>query len=282
MKLTYIGDPGCYRVSDAISGIFAVAQLEQEYHPYLTLDYLPNRDNKQSRVIINANEDEIIIPVKFDTNPQDIEKVRDAIWSLMKKHYKIKNYDDITHIPIRSNIVTSGYKNAAKQKSYNSYKTHIKAKGKPESASLNKNKMLHEVFKLDNRYNIDKSNCVSVLGQQCDDNYPKGTHTHYKCMNDIKDVCNCALSKGSVDQGYIHKNREGNVISRTEFNNLIFDNLYRTNVRCPRMDHKYKDGNSIEGFCQTSNKSSSINISKYILLVVILIILMCFYKNNKM
>lgn len=57
MKLLYIDKPECRSITDIIPAIKSVYQLEQEFAPYLIVDFIPNKNNIDDGIIIYAGNE---------------------------------------------------------------------------------------------------------------------------------------------------------------------------------------------------------------------------------
>lgn len=269
MKLTFINEPGCYQMFDLIKSIFAVSQLEQEFYPYLNLEYLSNTDGKPARVIISCKEDIITIPTRFETNPNDLDKVRKVIWKLLYKHYNINTYDGSDQIPPQTNKVTQRFKNAVS----NRPKCYLHNNDNNKSHS----DILYNILntpKISNNYNINETNCASVLKSQCSDNYKKNTYSYDRCVDDINKVCNCVANKATKNgenKGYLYFKElyPQTKISRKTFNDIVFNNLYRNEDKCDFNKNKL---DVVEGFSYDSNSMYDKGYGYYILMTLFILI----------
>lgn len=194
MKLTFVPNPDCYHMADLIKSIFAVSQLEQEFHPYLLIEHQPNRDNKPSRVIITTQSNKVLnIPVDFERIPTDINKVRTVVWKLIHNNDIIKsNYDKFpTAFKNSSNVVSQGWEKLKNNKKQQNNFPIVRQRKTPQP---NRKLVLHDAYNVITTPSINKSNCNDVLAKQCNDNYPKSTYNYRKCMEEINDVCGCILN----------------------------------------------------------------------------------------
>ena len=98
MRLFLIDKPSCHHIIDLMPGIKAVYQLEQEFDPYLTVDFIPNRENPPGVLLIAGNE-VIRRNYTFD-DPNDIIEMRKLIWKYLKKYHRINNIEDDNRGPL--------------------------------------------------------------------------------------------------------------------------------------------------------------------------------------
>src|SRR3990170_5160247 len=92
MRLWYIDKPECRHISEIMHGIKAVYQMEQEFFPYLSVDFLPNKDNEPTGILLQAGKEFIRKNYTFDSK-DDINKLRNLIWKYLLKYHGKKIID---------------------------------------------------------------------------------------------------------------------------------------------------------------------------------------------
>ena len=93
MRLFFIDSPKCRDISQITKVVAVIYQLEQEFAPYLVVEFLPNHDQADGGGIILQAGDEIINKpfIYSDENREtELEQTRQLIWYFLKKYHNIK------------------------------------------------------------------------------------------------------------------------------------------------------------------------------------------------
>jgi hypothetical protein len=208
MRLFFISPKECKHISELIPGISSVYQLEQEFHPYLSVEFIPNTENAPPPGIILLVGNETIRRKYVFDDPNDIIKLRKLIWKYVRKIY---NPTDITDkngyiknfIPAQTNKVIQGWQNKKKAMekevccsdkkgtiSKMLHTTNSKKKQVSNHPPFNKQLIKHEVYRINNDDQINRKICKKVRFTECGDNYPVGTALHNRCITEVNWVCN--------------------------------------------------------------------------------------------
>jgi len=195
MKLFLIDKPGCAHMIDLMPGIKHAYQLEQEFFPYLTVEFLPNRYYDPG-VIIIAGKEKVRINVTLE-NQEELKQVRDVLFKFLNKNYNVTDLikdDCLTDLrKMGKNKVTIGFNNILKEKKE---ETCCKVdmnnfEGNPYKAFEKKQAfdILHPVYKDDGRNSQDKELCMKNRYLECGDNFPKNTAQFKMCTDEVKWLC---------------------------------------------------------------------------------------------
>lgn len=189
MRLFLVPDNKCQHITEIIPGIFAVSQMEQTFHPYLDIEYLPARENEPPGIILQTKSGNIRRNYTFKT-PKDIEDLRNLIWKHLVKDYNIK---DITvngclkdFRKYNPNKVVQGWQ-AMKRLRKNDMCCLIII-SRLTSAVLRHN-ILHEVYRLSTKDEQTREICKKVRWEECGNNYPPNTPTFQRCVNEVDVLC---------------------------------------------------------------------------------------------
>lgn len=191
MRLFFIEPGGCKHITEVIPGIFAVAQMEQEFAPYIKLNYLPYRDDAKGGIILQTKNETIKRDYTFH-NKTDIEDLRNLIWYYLKKDYDVKDLaapqgclkDFREYKPVNSVVQGFNEKKKALAKD-----VCCKVVLDTITPAIIQHNILHEVYKLSNVDIQDRKICEQVRGGECVDNYPPNTDTYRRCMAEVQWLC---------------------------------------------------------------------------------------------
>jgi len=207
MRLFHIDKPGCHHITELMDGIKAVYQLEQEFYPYLTVEFLPHKDQPAGIILLTKTQT-IRKNYTFD-DPNDINDLRKLIWKYMVEDYNIlditKNgcLTDFREIQ-QPNIVIQGWQAKKRMKSKEvcckeigdgDEEVNNKVNTKPirtfedQQDALGHKPFLHEVYRLDPTDKQNRNICKKVRGGECGDNYPSGSATYKRCMDEVQWLC---------------------------------------------------------------------------------------------
>jgi hypothetical protein len=208
MRLLLIDKPQCHNIKDLMPGIKAVYQLEAEFHPYLIVDFIPNKDDTYKRtpgIIFQAGPEVIRKDYTFD-NPNDIIELRKIIWKYLKKYHNPQNITCDNTLVFPTSRVIQGWQN--KKKSIGLKQSEMcnvdckkefieRLNKKPDIVAYN---LLHDMYKFNKEQRFDfetNAECKYGRSTECSDNFPKGSDNYKKCMQEINIVCDNDFPKNS-------------------------------------------------------------------------------------
>lgn len=197
LKLYHIDNPNCNYITELMPSIFAVAQMEQEFYPYLTIDYIPHVDGQPQGIILRTKSGDIRRNYTFK-NKQDIKDLRNLIWYHLEKQHKFKpakNENDFTEAP--KNIVIQGWK--AKRRMLEKEKCCKLVLDNLTSQIVNTN-ILHEVYRLSPIDKQDRNTCKKVRFESCVNNFPKRTAAFDRCIQETVWLCNRGYPNNTVNK----------------------------------------------------------------------------------
>lgn len=199
MKLYYIDKPGCHAMPEIMKGVRVIYQMEQEFYPYLQIEFLPHRENIGPGIILKTKDATINRSYSFDT-PNDIQDLRNLIWHYLRQDYGIKDitsngyYTDFRDLG--KNRVISGWNNV---KNYNLKKNDDECckiiPDNPSTPPSVKANILHEVFRLNLDGPHNRETCKAMHFQECTDNFPVRSNNFDICMNATNEMCNRRFPK---------------------------------------------------------------------------------------
>jgi len=189
MKLFLIDKPGCHHIKDLMPGIKSVYQLEQEFSPYLFVEFLPNREEPPGILLIAGNE-VIRRNYTFD-DPNDIEELRNLIWKYIRKYNKVKDVTKdgcITDFrKTRTNHVIQGWQSAKRHRAVEMCCRTVK---KMIATEFMDQLIKHEVYRFEGRDMQDRNICKKNRLQECGNNYPQNTILYKRCTDEARWICN--------------------------------------------------------------------------------------------
>lgn len=223
MKLLYIDKPECRSITDIIPAIKSVYQLEQEFSPYLIVDFLPNKNNIDDGIIIYAGNEIIKKNIHFD-KVNDLDEVRKLLWHYLLKYHNIRDITDkkgcIKDFSQYTTFnVIQGWQNKLKNLSK---ETTYKIIRDTVSYSYYDYLIKHPVYRLDSSgKNMNRDNCKCVRSKECADNYPPNSDLYKICMKEVEWLCNNGYPNKVVEM----KDREIKQLRQEIYNSLIKNNM---------------------------------------------------------
>ncbi len=219
MRLFLIDKPGCHHIKDLMPGISSVYQLEAEFQPYLTVEFLPNRvEGVSPGIILQAGNEVIRRNYTFD-DPQDLEDARTLIWTYLKKYHNVPDVAEPNgciknFIKTDRNKVIQGWQN----KKDDMYRDTCCKPIKMDSAPAFKSQVIkREEYRYDNRNMIDRGICKKVRGEECGNNYPPNTEQYRRCVGEVEWLCNNGYPVNKKTQAVATVR---NMVNRTVTNTL--------------------------------------------------------------
>lgn len=190
MRLFYIDKPECRHIIEITKAVKVIYQMEQEFFPYLLVDFLPNKDQDPGGVIIQAG-DTIIRKVWHFEDPEQIKQLREILWDLLHKYHNIKDsMPDGRCTPDPSiqqtNKVTQGWA------------TKVRSLDKDVCCKLIKNVVtkeyiqylsLHPVYRLSNKDVQTRETCKINRMKECYDNYAPKSDQFKRCRTEVNWLC---------------------------------------------------------------------------------------------
>lgn len=190
MRLFLIDKPECRHISDIMPGIKAVYQMEQEFSPYLTVDFLPNNNNDPGGVIIQVG-DEVIRKYYTFEDSDDIKKLREDLWILVRKYHNpidITNKEgcikDFRQTPTFN--VVQGWQNAKRSKADVCCKVIIEMISDEFADYMIK----HWVYRDPTEDIQNRDICKQIRSKECGDNYAPNSPQFRRCIREVNWLCN--------------------------------------------------------------------------------------------
>lgn len=256
MRLFHIDEPGCHHITEIMPGIKAVYQLEQEFHPYLTVEFLPHRDDRPAGIILLTKYGEQIRKYYTFKDPKDIDKLRNLIWFYLDRDYNIKKLPETEEGCINkfdwkpTNTIVQGWQQRKRLGKADQCCKFIVDFLSEEIADQNKKNhinILHEVYKNDSRDLQNESTCKKNRYQECADNFPPNTYDFQRCADEVTVLCEKGYSKNSPvkKKNKIIGDIRRKLWSELEKNNMKVDKkLYDDLITAGFFDHVgYRMGN---------------------------------------
>jgi hypothetical protein len=214
MLLYYIDKKDCRHISDITKAVSIIYQMEQEFAPYLTVEFLPNKYNDINHVnggiIIVAGEEIIQKNYTFD-DPNDEIELRNLLWTLLHKYHKIHDITSpnkcITRINnFQTNKVIQGWQEKKRQM-INQFRPNLY----PINIDTVDNNIKHWAYRDPTTANLNKNKCKKIRHDECMNNYPINTPAFDRCVSEVNWVCDRWYANNNVKQNMdkmIHNNRE--------------------------------------------------------------------------
>ena len=295
MKLFYIDSGKTRHMFDVVKGIKAVAQLEQEFSPYLHLIYLPRYEGQEQGIILQTQNEAIKRNYTFETE-KDINDLRNLIWHyLLKENPNIKmdncnngdngiNKNDSKY-GVQFSVI-EGWQ--TKKRMMNKARCCKKILNNPQ-ASIDSYNILADRYKLKTNDVQDRNICKKVRYQICDQSYPSRSPNHDYCMKHVNMLCDNGYPNKITDlknqyiqniQNDLYKYLENNNynVDKQKFDEIMsagmFDNLH---LHPGNMSSKDLKEEFSEDVSNITNKSYGLII---LIILIILLVLICIYQTK--
>lgn len=290
MKLLHFNGKTCKHIIDIMPSVKAVAQMEQEFAPYLDVSYLTNRQHNEANTgIILQTKNGTVKRYYTFKKPEDIAELRDLIWEYLLKEKNIVELKETeqNRSDCSSTRVVQHWENIVKEcdkHNYSDVNTKI-LPPEPESEI----KSIAKVFRMNPNDKQTKQTCLKQRMQECSDNWPPETDNYRQCTDEVEWLCTngypnkrlLATNKYVQDSiASIFKDLEEHdgYVGKRQFDRAIDAGLYYdTGVRS---GNKTRDGydknyDGIEYFDEDNNNK------KYVILFIfIMIIIVCILKKH--
>jgi len=181
-------------MKDLIPGIFSVYQLEQEFYPYLSVEFIPN--NKYAAGILIIVGDKVIRRNYTFNDPNDIVELRKLIWRYVRE---INNPADIAITRPDGEVCIKDFNKGGGFKVIQGWDNKLKSleknvccKGSDSETKIvpmDQQLINHEVYRYSNKDQINLPICKKLRFQECADNYPPNTPTYKRCLREANWVC---------------------------------------------------------------------------------------------
>jgi hypothetical protein len=250
MKLFYIGENGCHDIKKITSGVKRAYQLEQEFKPYLSVEFFSNKQYKEGIFFIINND--VIHKKYFLYNDNELKEIRGIIWKHFTKYY---NVTDITKNGCISKFTQIG------KNSVNIGWTQIKNNGinnkivipdimyLDDTKTVNYN-ILHSVYKNNGDDIQDKKLCMINRIKECTDNYPLNSQLYKLCNDNVVWLCKNGypnirtkimsnLVKQQVEESLTYLKNNNMNTDKNHYDDMILSGFFERPAN--RMGNKYSN-----------------------------------------
>jgi len=227
MRLFLIDKPKCRHISEIVKGVSAVYQLEQEFYPYLLVDFLPNKNNEPGGVIIQVGKEIIKKNYTFEI-PNDLINLRKLLWKLLHKYH---NPIDITD----KNGCLKDFRKTSTNKIIQGWQAKKKTMREDVCCKIIKNVIANDFtnFMIKHWYyrdpttnKIDNNTCKKIRWQECGNNYPPNSMTFKRCVDEVEWLCNKGYDKNNKNKIIDEKNK-----MIANIHKKIYDYLDKNNLK---------------------------------------------------
>ena len=210
MKLFHIDDSNYNHISERMDAIKTIYQMEQEFYPYLQIEFCKNLQKcKKGGVILQTKNGNIKKDFTF-TNKSDIKFLRKLIWSYLIKEENIENKND-------SDVEL--YDTLPKMRLVNPMKKLSESTLSCDDITDNdmdidvRNKLMHSSYKMQKykpSISSNKNTCILNRMRECDQKSPIGSEANRMCKLEGKTLCGDSsnhIAKCNNSPYNSHKNR---------------------------------------------------------------------------
>lgn len=202
MRLFHISDSKCQHITELMPAIKIIYQMEQEFAPYLTVEFIANgSDPNQKPGIILIVGDNVIRKYYTFKDKKDTIKLRKLLWKYLRKYYDIKDITDNQGYIKDFNK----YGNAKVIQGWHNKKKHTNLNVNPTSCCKNiplinemsdfEKSMLHEEFRLDNRNLQNRNICKKNRHKHCKRNFAYNSNLYGRCIDENNWLCDKGYPK---------------------------------------------------------------------------------------
>lgn len=200
MKLFYIDKQECNDVTIITDRIKKVYQLEREFYPYLSVEFLSNKKYKGGIFILYKNY--VVHKKYFLDTINEYNDIKSQIWYIIDKFNITKNNQSINNIDKRNdgiNNVSISWKEII-EKARNA-KIMIPNIMLLKNDNIKEPDIRHPVYKYRDIGIENKNSCMDYRIKECDDNYPQNSQIYMLCKDNIEWLCN----NSKLIEGYDYK-----------------------------------------------------------------------------
>lgn len=284
LKLFLVDKPICRDAIDVTTGAKAIYQMEREFYPYLTVEFLPreyninkNPDNKETVILLAGKEvsnstkfgtipspfsngDGEVITESYDFHdPNAINNLRDLLWKYLNKNHKVKELIGKDDLPDPSV--------AEKDKVIDSWNKKLKSLDKNVCCKIISDAITQSYMEWVVQHPVYRDSVLDVQTnktckynrlQECGNNYAPNSDVFRRCVSEVNWVCDNGYGKNNVNKVVQQKNTE---ISKAREN--IYKYLEKSGLRVDKkkFDEIITDGLFDDIGNRAGNKSSNKDIA---------------------
>jgi len=189
-------------IVELMPAIKTVYQMEQEFKPYLIVNFLPSTDknnennNKDNTKIILSVADEKIHKNYNFNDENDVAKLRELLWEYLLKYHNIKKINEYpdgsikNFMKVGTNKIIESYSPNLNlyPKLYSIKQPLYRYYGNDKQTSINKIK--HPVYRYNGNNEQTFKSCMNNRFEECKINYPLNTPLFRKCIIEGDKMCN--------------------------------------------------------------------------------------------
>jgi hypothetical protein len=212
MKLLHIDDSDYNHISERMDAIKTIYQMEQEFYPYLQIEFCKNPQKCGGVGIILQTKNGNIKKDFAFTDGSDIIELRKLIWSKLIKEENIVN---------RSDTDVEWHESSTKMRLINPMDKLIESSSISSCPNIpnddidmdTRNKLMHSSYKMQKykpSVQTNKNTCILNRIRECDQKSPVGSEANSMCKLEGKILCNNSSSpvtKCNNTVSNFHKNR---------------------------------------------------------------------------
>lgn len=271
MRLLHI-DTRCKHMMNLMPSISATYQMEQEFHPYLDVEFLQYDKGYKPGYILQTKKGDIVTDGYINA-----DELRELVWEKMLEERKIRVMPENMFIDNTPNNVIQGWK-ARKRLRDPCCPTAVPSEPRsPQSLSL-----VHRAYKGDHTDLQDREICKNVRGQECDNNYVRGSALYKLCKDEVNWLCNQGYPVNKAvemsnkfasytQQGlYDYLNKTGGRVTKQKFDEIISAGMFD--------DLGNRAGNKVEMF---SEKPLQSRLGGLLLLVAVVVFVYLSARRTK-
>lgn len=236
MRLFHIDPPGCHHATEIMQGIKAVYQLEQEFFPYLTVEFLPHRDEPAGIILLTRKGESIRKNYDF-TDPEHLRELREIIWYYLHRDYDIKSLPTDKN----GNLLRFQWEPTAeviqgwqeKKRSVNQSKCCRLMAELTAQEIMNQLVTQHNIkhwwFRDSNKDQQTQKTCKQVRYQECGDNYAPNGAQYRRCIDEVTWLCNRGYGNSGKSDGnpeWNLKNKQIQEIQRKVWEQLLNKDMH--------------------------------------------------------
>ncbi|MCJ7636518.1 MAG: hypothetical protein MUO21_03430, partial [Nitrososphaeraceae archaeon] len=237
IRLFFIDSGYCKTIKDITRGVFAVAEIEQFFFPYIALNYLPFREGAKGGIILVTRKYTIRKDYDFSEESvrADIDDMKKIIWDILKdleddQEINLRNIADKHGCLVNmKGYTTFGVIDSWKQK-LNQLKNNVCCKFIVDnmSSSIVRHNILNDFLRLSHKDVQTRDICKKVRGQECADNFPPASANHAVCMSEVEQLCNVGypVNKPVVCQAELVQKVRDDLMERLKKANFKVDKRF--------------------------------------------------------
>lgn len=312
MRLFLIDKPVCRNAIEVARSAKIIYQMEREFYPYLTVEFLPRKystknSNNKNETIVLLTKDQAIEKSYDFSDPKTVEELRKLIWKHLKEDYQITELIGKDGLPDptvgEKDKVIQGWTSKLK-----SLEKDMCCKIITDAITKSYTDYLiqHEVYKLDTHDIQTNKTCKANRLQECGNNYPPNTDLFRRCVSEVNWLCDNGYDKNNRNKTVDNKNKEvmkarndiykyleksGLRVDKKEFDKIMFAGLFddignRMGNKSMNTEDAVNDIMSEKNYFAIITPKTIENFgynysNKSLLILLILIILIIIYYTKK-